>query len=191
MNKKTLTIGFLSAMIAGSVVFASSASAFWPFDKPIQKGEVKAAVTDSAKKSGFMGLFKSQPVPTPTVTLSEDLQEDELTTEKLTIAVKNKLISETQRKEIQTRLAAIKAERQKLKTMREAFTAWLKTNNLERQKLIDARVEIKPSVTPPKPKVTTKPTGSPQPGCYYQAVQCIKAPCEKILVCPTPQATGR
>lgn len=27
---------------------------------------------------------------------------------------------------------------------------------------------------------------SPTPGCYYQQVQCIRAPCDPVLVCPTP-----
>lgn len=34
----------------------------------------------------------------------------------------------------------------------------------------------------------SKPT-SPPPGCYYQDVQCVKAPCPPILVCPSPTAT--
>lgn len=47
-----------------------------------------------------------------------------------------------------------------------------------------------PTPTPPLsatgyPVVT--PTGMPvPPGCYYQSVQCIQAPCNPILVCPTP-----
>ena len=36
-----------------------------------------------------------------------------------------------------------------------------------------------------------RPTSTPKPppGCYYQDVQCIKAPCDPVLVCPSP--TGR
>jgi hypothetical protein len=34
---------------------------------------------------------------------------------------------------------------------------------------------------------TSAPT--PPPGCFYQQVECVKAPCEPVLVCPTP--TGR
>ncbi len=35
-----------------------------------------------------------------------------------------------------------------------------------------------------------RPTPTPTPpGCYYQQVQCFKAPCESILVCPTPTPT--
>lgn len=29
-------------------------------------------------------------------------------------------------------------------------------------------------------------TNNLQPGCHYQQVQCIRAPCDPILVCPTP-----
>ena len=32
-------------------------------------------------------------------------------------------------------------------------------------------------------------TPTPPPGCYYQQIQCIKAPCNPILVCPTPAPT--
>jgi hypothetical protein len=31
-----------------------------------------------------------------------------------------------------------------------------------------------------------RPTPSPRPGCYYKQVECIQAPCDPILVCPTP-----
>ncbi len=41
---------------------------------------------------------------------------------------------------------------------------------------------IGPSVTP-QPTPTPTP---PPPGCYYQRVQCIQAPCDPILVCTTP-----
>lgn len=46
MNTKTFTTGLLSAVIASSVLFTTSASAFWPFDALFNKGEVKAAVSD-------------------------------------------------------------------------------------------------------------------------------------------------
>ncbi|MFH1244607.1 MAG: hypothetical protein V1487_03525 [bacterium] len=40
------------------------------------------------------------------------------------------------------------------------------------------------------PEVCVLPTSSPMPsappGCYYQQVQCFKAPCDPILVCPSP-----
>lgn len=35
------------------------------------------------------------------------------------------------------------------------------------------------------------PTPKPSPGCYYQNVQCIQAPCDPILVCPTPTCRPR
>lgn len=40
----------------------------------------------------------------------------------------------------------------------------------------------------PTPTPTPKPTATPTPpvGCYYQDVQCIKAPCNPVLVCPVP-----
>ncbi len=33
------------------------------------------------------------------------------------------------------------------------------------------------------------PTPTPPPGCHYQQVQCIQAPCDPILVCTTPTPT--
>lgn len=36
------------------------------------------------------------------------------------------------------------------------------------------------------PRSTPTPT---PPGCYYQQVQCFKAPCDPILVCPSPTPT--
>src|SRR3989338_4354392 len=56
MNKKTIIIGFLSAMIAGSVVFASSASSFWPFDALFSKGQVKAVTTDIAPGNRYEAI---------------------------------------------------------------------------------------------------------------------------------------
>lgn len=47
MNKKILTVGFLSAVVAGSVLLTSSVSAFWPFDGLFKKGEVKAVTTEA------------------------------------------------------------------------------------------------------------------------------------------------
>jgi CARDB len=32
----------------------------------------------------------------------------------------------------------------------------------------------------------TSLTPTPKPGCYYQQVQCFRAPCNPILVCPSP-----
>lgn len=38
----------------------------------------------------------------------------------------------------------------------------------------------------PIPSNPPKPTDSPLPsGCYYQQVQCVQAPCEKLVVCNT------
>ncbi len=45
MNKKSIA-GYLTTGIMLSFVFASTASAFWPFDALFNKGEVKAVVTD-------------------------------------------------------------------------------------------------------------------------------------------------
>ena len=36
------------------------------------------------------------------------------------------------------------------------------------------------------PPVKPSPKPTPPPGCYYQQVQCFRAPCDPILVCPTP-----
>jgi len=36
---------------------------------------------------------------------------------------------------------------------------------------------------------TPTPTPTPPPGCYYQQVQCIRAPCEPQLVCPSATPT--
>ena len=39
-----------------------------------------------------------------------------------------------------------------------------------------------------RPSVSTQPPAPP--GCYYQQVQCVQAPCEPVLVCPdTPTPT--
>lgn len=37
--------------------------------------------------------------------------------------------------------------------------------------------------------VQAYPTRPPRPGCYYQQVQCFRAPCDPILVCPTTTCT--
>lgn len=37
--------------------------------------------------------------------------------------------------------------------------------------------------------VTATPTPTPPVGCFYQEVQCIQAPCNPILVCPTKTPT--
>ncbi|MFH0749317.1 MAG: hypothetical protein V1917_00185 [Candidatus Gottesmanbacteria bacterium] len=42
---------------------------------------------------------------------------------------------------------------------------------------------VKKGVWPPK--VTPIPTQTPPSGCRYQTVQCIKAPCNPVLVCPS------
>jgi len=39
----------------------------------------------------------------------------------------------------------------------------------------------------PTPTKTATPT--PPPGCFYQEVQCIQAPCEPVLVCPSVTPT--
>lgn len=38
-------------------------------------------------------------------------------------------------------------------------------------------------------KPTATPTPTPPPGCFYRQVQCIQAPCNPILVCPTKTPT--
>lgn len=43
---------------------------------------------------------------------------------------------------------------------------------------------IKEQLTWPRPT----PTPTPPPGCYYEEVICIQAPCPPVLVCPTPGA---
>lgn len=47
MNKKIVSLGFLSAVVAGSVLTTSSVSAFWPFDSLFSKGSVKASTTST------------------------------------------------------------------------------------------------------------------------------------------------
>lgn len=37
----------------------------------------------------------------------------------------------------------------------------------------------------PQATVTPPPRPAPPTGCYYQQVQCIRAPCDPVLVCPT------
>lgn len=34
------------------------------------------------------------------------------------------------------------------------------------------------------------PVKSAPPGCYYQEVQCFRAPCDPVLVCPSSSPTG-
>lgn len=56
------------------------------------------------------------------------------------------------------------------------------------------RYQCLPGATPGATPVATKPgsvTPTAPPGCYYQTVQCIQAPCNPILVCPSasPAAT--
>jgi hypothetical protein len=53
MNKKTIVTGFLTAVIASSLILTTSVSAFWPFDGLFSKGSVKAAVTDIKTKIGI------------------------------------------------------------------------------------------------------------------------------------------
>ncbi len=48
MNKKTIATGFVTAMVMGSLLFTSSALAFWPFDGLFNKGEVMGESTDEA-----------------------------------------------------------------------------------------------------------------------------------------------
>jgi hypothetical protein len=43
------------------------------------------------------------------------------------------------------------------------------------------------SCSPSKPSPTPSP--SIPPGCYYQQVTCFQAPCDPILVCPSPSPT--
>jgi len=102
--------------------------------------------TDAKTNKGIFGLF-TKTTPTPIVEKKVEDIEDEISEEKLTIAVKNRFISETQRKEILARLKAIKVKREELKKMREAFVTWLKENNIERSNLVKEGV-LKPSVTP-------------------------------------------
>lgn len=46
-----------------------------------------------------------------------------------------------------------------------------------------------PGVTYCPPHTPTQ-TPTPPPGCWYQQVQCIQAPCNPILVCDTPTTCG-
>ncbi|MCC6404904.1 MAG: hypothetical protein IT405_00770 [Candidatus Yanofskybacteria bacterium] len=54
-----------------------------------------------------------------------------------------------------------------------------------------ACLDTKPSCSIPEPVEGWCPvtTPTPPPGCYYQQVQCIQAPCNPVLVCPTPIPT--
>ncbi|MCC6934751.1 MAG: hypothetical protein IT406_03650 [Candidatus Yanofskybacteria bacterium] len=52
-------------------------------------------------------------------------------------------------------------------------------------------LDATPSCSIPEPVEGWCPgtTPTPPPGCYYQQVQCIRAPCDPVLVCPTPTPT--
>ena len=54
--------------------------------------------------------------------------------------------------------------------------------------LVYRSILVKPDINQisVKPTSTYKPkaTSLPKPGCYYKQVNCFKAPCEPILVCP-------
>ncbi len=56
------------------------------------------------------------------------------------------------------------------------------TSCIQRPACLDANPPCAVSPLPPGQTYCPKPTPA---GCYYQQVQCFKAPCEPILVCPT------
>lgn len=168
MNKKTIIIGFLSAMIAGSVVFASSASAFWPFDALFSKGQVKAVTTDIAPGNRYeaianiLSTMKSacDRFSGPQIQIEKTTGDNLMTGEEFTTG------SWSEDKTGTRELASI----EKVIKVRCAQITTLYTRLKKLYKI---------SLTPtPTPKLVK--------GCYYQQVKCIKAPCEKILVCPTP-----
>ena len=47
----------------------------------------------------------------------------------------------------------------------------------------------KPSIPGCKTLIPT-PTSVPPPGCFYQQVQCVQAPCNPVLICPDPPPTN-
>jgi len=161
MKKKIFLALAVVSALSLPLVIPRTSSAFWPFSQ----GEVKGESTDTKENSGIFGkIFKTQTSKPVEVVKSEDMQEDEITEEKLLAGVKNRTITEAQRLEIKTRLAAIKAKRAELKSMREAFTSWLKLNNLERNRLMELKPESKTSISPTKrPTVTPKATEGARP----------------------------
>lgn len=222
MNKKTLTIGLLSAMVAGSVLFASSASAFWPFDGWFQKGEVKAVTTDISRQNtritqiarslkvmktacdqlyGEVGVGPLNDGEVQQVVTSDgnvaEIPIGKLSDESVK-KMGGSLVMETGiwkeddngARELRAIEAGLKARCNQINSL---YTRLMKlyvkvepTPSLEPTRRPTGKVTITPTW---RPMVTTKPTPSPKKGCYYQQVQCIKAPCEKILVCPTTQTT--
>lgn len=207
MNKKTLTIGLLSAMLAGSMLFAFSASAFWPFDGWSQKGEVKSATTEMIpdpkdriiQMARLLRMMKTacdqlyggvQIAKEVQQVVTSDGKVAEIKIESLTGDNVKKMggnvIEENGSwrddsggtREMRSIDAALKARCNQIDSL---YT-----------RLLKLYTKMKPTPEPTKrPTVTKKPTPTPSPrtGCYYQEVQCIKAPCEKILVCPTPTKT--
>lgn len=153
MKKKVLII-VVATLLSLPFVIPQTTSAFWPFTK----GEVKGESTDA--KRGFLGLFKTAPIATTAAELTEDAQEDLITTTSLTEALKNKNITEAQATEIKKRLGEIRAEREKLKSLRKSFNEWLVANSIDRKVLVGGR---KPTVSKtPSRTVTPKPTRSGQ-----------------------------
>lgn len=218
MNKKTLTIGLLPAMVAGSMLFASSASAFWPFDSLFSKGQVKAITTDNAPENrsgaiasvlstmksacdqfyGSANIGKVQQVVTSEGNVAE-IKTEELSNEdvkkmggSLVMETGSWKKDDTGARELRAIEAGLKARCNQINSLytrlMKLYTEVKPTPTVTPTKR--PTVTKKPTPTPTwRPMVTTKPTPSPKTGCYYQEVRCIKAPCEKILVCPNSQTT--
>ncbi|HBC45128.1 MAG: hypothetical protein UX08_C0003G0094 [Candidatus Collierbacteria bacterium GW2011_GWB1_45_35] len=168
MNKKTIIIGFLSAMIAGSVVFASSASSFWPFDALFSKGQVKAVTTDIAPGNRYEAIASIlSTMKSACDRFSGPQIQIEKTTDDDIVAGDNFKDGKWSEDKTGTReLASI----EKVIKVRCAQITTLYDRLKKLYKILP--------ISTPTPKLGK--------GCYYQEVQCIQAPCEKILVCPTP-----
>lgn len=134
MNKKTLIVGALVLLVSGVILFPTTSSAFWPFDGWFKQGEVKGEQTEVKKKS-VRNLFQKV-TPTPTIELEDERETDEKISEtKIKEAVKNRRMTEAQRRIMLEKLAEIKAKRLEVKKLQEAFVAWMKANRIDSKTL--------------------------------------------------------
>ncbi len=126
-------------MLAMALVLPKTSSAFWPFDKWFQKGEVMGEQTDSKKSSFSVRSLFVRTTPSVTPTPKEESKEvDEAVSEtKIKQLAARKRITEAQRKVLMTRLAAIKAKRLEVKKLQESLVVWLKENKINQKDITE------------------------------------------------------
>lgn len=165
MKNKTLVVGLLTGVLSVALMFPKTGLAFWPFDQWFQKGEVKGEQTEIKKSNSIRDFFQgATPTPTPIVAGADEQErlEKGLTGEKLNRAVKGKIISEANRKEMLAKLAEIKARREALKKLQQEFVAWMRANRID-PKAIDGTESTETTETKATPEVR-RPEVSGTPG---------------------------